>query len=60
MEPNIGKPGEQVTIKIATVECSVCHNLFWVRGGSIEFAPKYCCYCGAKFNNMIKGTLPKQ
>lgn len=28
--------------------CEDCDNVFFVIGGSDEFLPNYCCYCGQK------------
>lgn len=42
--------GKQLPLKI--VECGGCKNEFIILDESIEYHPKYCCYCGKKFESL--------
>ena len=39
-------------VKIEACGCTGCGNEFYVKDASVEFRPKYCCYCGLAFTYM--------
>jgi len=34
--------------RVEPIICEGCENVFYVRYGSDEFLPDYCCYCGSE------------
>jgi len=44
-----GKPKQELKapgFDVMGAQCLACNNEFYVRYGSREFDPSFCCYCG--------------
>ena len=49
---NAKDPIANRTMALTQCYCDGCSNSFYVEGGSNEFLPKQCCYCGATFGEV--------
>lgn len=38
----------------STAECVACEGFFYVPAASLEFEPKFCCYCGVRFTKTLR------
>lgn len=48
--------GKETPVKL--VACGECRNEWYIPALSVEWRPKYCCYCGIRFITEVVTDVP--